>query len=496
MTAVSSRFVLFIAFVLACLIFGIESWTRGILPWTPLWLLQIGLLGLIVYLLAREVRQHADSEARFAKIFHANPSGILLSRQADGCCLLANARFLELTGYTEAELLGHTTIELAILSPEQRRLLLDKLRAHGYAQGFDLQLTAHGGAAVDVHYVIVPIEIDGAVCLLSSFYDIRERKRMEDALRALNEQLEQRVAVRTLDLQVALAEQQHWLKLKGDFLGMVSHELRTPLTGVLAMTELLEEELGGSLSTRQHLYVQTAHRAGEQLLEIVNSITSYSHLISGEVELVFDTCGLAYLLEVAGASLQRKAQAKGQTFTVVVDPPDLQVTTDAAALTQVLRRLLDNAVKFTPAGEAIGVLAYSNPDGEHVHIVVWDTGAGLVGHSLADLVQPFRQGEARLTRHYEGMGMGLAYVHRMLPLLGGELALETSAQGSRFIVTLSAPGHGSALVNREENIGSGMQQVQVCAQCGGEAAVTSASGASGRINRTMPIAISHSDHTM
>jgi PAS domain S-box-containing protein len=433
---VSSRTALVLALFLACLIVGIEFWMQSILPWTPLWLVQIVLLLAIIYLLAREMRRYNHSEQRFAKIFYASPAGTLLSRQVDGRCLLANDRFLQLTGYSREELLGHTTLELAILSPALRQSVLNKVTSQGSAQGFDLQLTSKQGTPVDVHYVIVPIEVDGTPCLLSSFYDISARKQMECELRRLNAELEQRVAARTAELETALAEQQHWQKLKGDFLGMVGHELRTPLTGVLTMTELLADQVHGSLNDRQLVYARSAYESAERLLELVNSIMTYTHLISGDVSLQYETCHLAYQLETASASLAHKARKKRQSFTVEVDPPDLTITTDVGALSQVIKRLLDNAVKFTPEGGAIGIYAHLLAAGETVQMVIWDTGIGLAGHTLEDLVQPFTQGQDRLTRHYEGIGMGLAYVHRMLPLIGGSLEVHSSSGGSRFIVTL------------------------------------------------------------
>jgi PAS domain S-box-containing protein len=401
------------------------------------WLLQIGVIGFVALVLTHEVRRRQTSEDRFAKVFDANPGGILLTRRHDGLCLLANQRFVHLTGHEPTQLLGHTTVELDIITATQRQALLAQLDTQGSADGVDMQLKTRCGAVIDVHYVIVPLEIDGEQCLLSSFYDISERKRVVQQLRHLNDELEQRVVERTAALEAAMAEQTRLLRLKGEFLGMVSHELRTPLTGVLAMTEMLADEVAGPLNARQHLYVSSAHRSGERLLEIVNSILSYTHLISGDLQLQYEPIPLAYLLDVASASLRQKAEEKQQTFTLEVDPPELVITTDVSALTQVLKRLLDNAVKFTPNGGAIGILAQVDPDAHTVQITVWDTGIGVPEGSLVELVKPFTQNQERLTRHYEGIGMGLAHVHRMLPLLGGRLELQSvPGTGSHFIVML------------------------------------------------------------
>ncbi len=242
---------------------------------------------------------------------------------------------------------------------------------------------------------------------------------------------------RTAALEAALADQQTALKLKDEFLAMISHELRTPLNGVLTMAEILEGEVSGPLNQRQRLYVGNILSSGARLLEVVNSILSYTQLISGGLQLTYEHCRLAYLLDIATASLRLKAAAKQQTFTVDVNPPDVAITTDPEALVQVIKRLLDNAVKFTPAGGQVGVYTEFGIVPGTVKVVVWDTGIGLEGTELADLVQPFKQGDGSLARAHEGVGMGLAYVNRMVVLLGGHLDLEPhQPTGSCFIVTL------------------------------------------------------------
>jgi PAS domain S-box-containing protein len=444
MRFISSRSVLAFAIVLAVLVLAIELWKQNVALWAPLWVLQIVLLAFAALLMTRETRARrkalADlrrSEERFAKIFDYSPAGIALSRQADGCYLEVNDSYARLTGYTRAELIGHTSTELGILAAANRNAFLASVRERGHARGFDLQMVTKSAEPIDVYSDIELVDFNGETCLLSSVVDIRERKRMERELRRLNDELEGRVARRTADLAAALADQQRALKLKDEFLAMVSHELRTPLTGVLAMAEILAGELSGPLTARQSVYIKSIQASGQRLLEIVNSILGYTQLIAGEVELARQSCRLAYLLDTAAASPRGKAAAKQQALELQVDPPELAVTTDPGALVQVIRRLLDNAVKFTPPGGSVGVLAHPVPSAACVRIVVWDTGIGVAPADLAKIVKPFTQGDGSLSRHHEGVGMGLAYVDRMLPLLGGCLDLEPNSDGgSRFVVTL------------------------------------------------------------
>jgi signal transduction histidine kinase len=225
--------------------------------------------------------------------------------------------------------------------------------------------------------------------------------------------------------------------LKDEFMAMVSHELRTPLTGVLSMAEVLESEHAGPLNERQGNYVRAILRSGERLRALVTSILSYTALVAGNVDLQVGACRLADLAAAAAAGIGASAAAKYLAVQVAVEPSDLWIETDGAALRQVLDRLLANAVKFTPEGGCIGIDVRRPPAAESAQITVWDTGIGMDSSHLKDVVQPFKQGDGTLARGHEGLGMGLAYVHQMLILLGGGLALESApGHGSRFVVTL------------------------------------------------------------
>ena len=192
-------------------------------------------------------------------------------------------------------------------------------------------------------------------------------------------------------------------------------------------------------------------QSGERLLTMVDSILNYTNVVAGNVELHPERCDLAPLLAAAAVHCERSREKRQQSLSIAVDPSDLCVITDCAGLTTILDRLLDNAVKFTPAGGALGIEAYCLPvaggtldlEASHtlmsggVQIVVWDTGIGLGPDQLAKVTEPFTQADSRLARAYEGAGLGLAYVTQMLDLLGGRLDVESNpGGGSRFIVTL------------------------------------------------------------
>ena len=376
------------------------------------------------------------SEERFATLFRVSPGGIHLTGQADGRYIDVNDTFAELVGYTREELIGRTSLELGILPPADRDLMLSLLKAGGTVHGTDAQIIAKSGEAIDVVYFIEPVEIDGEPCLLSSVFDNRERKRMEQQLRHLNEELEDRVARRTAALAAALADLQRASRLKDEFMGVMSHELRTPLTGIMASAELLEsrgrraaQSAPAPPRAKRHAERRTPAHDGRQHPQLYQRRRRQRGACSPSAAIWRRSW------PPAAAHCERSREKRQQSLSIVVDPPDLCVITDCAGLTTILDRLLDNAVKFTPTGGALGLEARRVPAG--VQIVVWDTGIGLGPDQLAKVTEPFTQADSRLARAYEGAGLGLAYVTQMLDLLGGRLDVESNpGGGSRFIVTL------------------------------------------------------------
>ena len=379
------------------------------------------------------------SEEKFARAFAANPAGIAISRVADGCFLDANPAYLEMLGYTRDELVGRRSIDLGIMSPAARAEVVARAAQQASPTPFEVQVHTKSGSTVEIMTAFGIIDVDGEPCLLTMAVDITERKQYEHLLQDANAVLEQRVAERTADLQRAVDDLQRANGLRDEFMALISHELRTPLTGVLSLAETLEDQIVGPLNPRQAVYVQGITASGNRLLYVINGILSYTHLISGKVPLQAEPCDLANLLNICAVSQQHKAAAKGLAVAVSVDPADLTIVSDASALAGILKRLLDNAVKFTPEGGKIGLAARIGTVPATVDLIVWDTGIGIAGGQIEHILKPFAQADGTLARQYDGIGMGLAYVHEMVHHLGGTLAVaSTPGGGSRFTITLPA----------------------------------------------------------
>jgi signal transduction histidine kinase len=258
---------------------------------------------------------------------------------------------------------------------------------------------------------------------LTGIGSVARLRRSADELASRNSEL-----ARARD--VALAASQ----TKSRFLANVSHELRTPLHVFLGMNELLLES---PLDERQHKFAETARRAAEGLLGMVDDLLDYAQLEGGKLSsdvFVFD---LAELVAAAADTHRSSAEAKGLTLVAEIDASaSVRVLSDPRRVRQILRHLLANAIKFTEKGEIrvrAGVRPLAGADGREAVIEVIDTGIGVAPDRRAEVFDSFSQIDPSATRRHGGTGIGLALSKALSEKLGGQLELDSeTGRGSTF----------------------------------------------------------------
>ncbi len=244
---------------------------------------------------------------------------------------------------------------------------------------------------------------DGAT--LISFADVTDTRRLEGALH---------------DREMALSEAE---RLKRAFVGSVSYELRTPLTTILGYAELLERDSEG-LDARALGHVGAVRAAAAQLARSVNQVLDMAEIDAGEMTLEIEEVDIAALIGAARDRWARDAAAGGVALVASDDPALGLLRGDARRLGEVLDHLMENALRFTPAGGEVRLLAERGA-GE-VRLQVADTGRGIPFHVQAHIFDRFSG------QDQGGAGLGLALVKALVELHGGWVALE------------SEPGAGAA----------------------------------------------------
>ena len=236
-------------------------------------------------------------------------------------------------------------------------------------------------------------------------------------------------------------------RLKDEFLANMSHELRTPLNAILGTTESLQDGIFGEMSAKQSDALQTVEQSSTHLLSLINEVLDLARIESGQIELERGPLDLPPLCESTLAFVRQLAEKKGITLEFEVSGQLPLVHADERRVRQVLINLLNNAVKFTPEGAGRVRLVGEFLEGTEtslgrgrrdlVRVTVCDTGVGIAEEDLPKLFKPFVQVDSALNRQYEGTGLGLALVKRIVELHGGSVGVEsTLGEGSRFSFTL------------------------------------------------------------
>jgi signal transduction histidine kinase/CheY-like chemotaxis protein len=225
-------------------------------------------------------------------------------------------------------------------------------------------------------------------------------------------------------------------RIKADFVATMSHELRTPLNVIIGYHDLLIGGDFGALQPDQLDVLQRADKSARELLQLITATLDLSRLEAGQLPVEQRDISLRHLVdEIAGEA--RVAWVKpGVAFNWQVPTELPRVRTDPLKLKVVLKNLIANAVKFTEQG-TVTVGARRCEAG--IEISVADTGVGIAPQTLPIIFEPFRQGDASLTRPYGGVGLGLYIVRRLVDVLGATINVEsTVGSGSTFRVRVPA----------------------------------------------------------
>lgn len=248
--------------------------------------------------------------------------------------------------------------------------------------------------------------------------------QLRSALQSSHRNLEQRVKERTSDLNEALQRLSELSKMKANFVANISHELRTPLTHVKGYLELLVTESLGPISEDQRRALLVSQRATAKLESLIEDIIMFSLASRGEMSMKLDNADIGRIVSLAAKSALSKAEERGVQIIAVVPENIPAVQADPEKIGWVVNQLLDNGIKFTPAGGSV-VIALKEEGVNLVILSVTDTGIGIPSTRLSEVFEPFHQLDASSTRHFGGTGLGLALVRQIVEGHGSLLDIQS-----------------------------------------------------------------------
>lgn len=379
-----------------------------------------------------ERKQAEVASQRLAAIVEFSDDAII-GKDLSGVITSWNKGAERIFGYTAAEAIGQSIVML--MPPDRQHEepdILERIRQGERIDHYETVRRRKDGRLLNISLSVSPIRAgDGRVIGASKIArDITERIRREQALgqvqgelARLNEELEQRVQKRTAELAETIGELEA-------FSYSITHDLRAPLRSMQSFGTLLEQECGSELSLVAQDYIRRIVTSARRMDRLIQDVLTYSRISRSELHLEeLDLDGLVQGIIESYPGFQTPAGI------LSVKRPLLRVVANEAALTQCLSNLIGNAIKFVAPGKSPQVTVWSEALDGRVRIYVRDQGIGIPAKHQQRIFGIFQ----RLSKIYEGTGIGLSIVKKAAERMGGCVGLcSEPGRGSTFWIELQA----------------------------------------------------------
>ncbi len=377
----------------------------------------------LIHQYASELEQRVQERTAEVQDLYNNAPAGYHSLNANGVFVRINQTELNWLGYSREELVNVKSF-LDLTTAKSKNIFNESFphfKKQGWIKDLEFEIICKDGSILQVLINATAIyDKDGNfVMSRSSMVDITKRKQAE------------------LQLQAANIELEKASKLKDEFLANMSHELRTPLNGILGFSETLLEGIRGPMNEKQQHAVKIIHSSGEHLLALINDILDVSKIESGKFELHPELIEVDDICKSSLTFINQLANKKSITVNYSLSPASSRIFADPKRLKQILVNLLNNAVKFTPEKGTINLEVQTDSARGPMIFSIADTGIGIEPKDINKLFNSFVQVDSSLSRQYEGSGLGLTIVKKLVEMHGGSIEVQSEVgAGSRFTFML------------------------------------------------------------
>lgn len=377
-----------------------------------------------VYTDITDIKRNEERLAELAMIAERSDNGILTTDR-DAAITWVNEGLTRMTGFTLDDVRGKTPFDAFFQGPDidlESIAELKQARAEGRSYDVEVLNYRKDGSAIWLHLTATPIR-DAGGAVIKWLTISRDITRQRQATQALSD---------------ARDEAERASSAKSSFLANMSHELRTPLNAIIGFSEVMMEETFGPLGAdRYRQYAKGIHESGSHLLGLINDILDFSKAGAGLLKLDEQMLDAGAVVTETVHVMRARADNGGIDLQVVLPEEPVLLQGDSRKLKQILLNLLSNAVKFTSAGGHVAVSLEVAGDGG-VMLHVSDTGIGMAPEDVPKAFVAFGQIDNRLSRQYQGTGLGLPLTRKLVELHGGTVELD-SAPGKGTVATVRLP---------------------------------------------------------
>jgi len=353
-----------------------------------------------------------------------------------------NPWFAKVFGYDSPEEVIDKVAVMDLVAPEDRKKVADNVarREKGEIEALHYGFTGlrKDGSTVEVEVFGTAVEYEGQPAVIGISIDVTKRKQAEAELERYRTHLEELVASRTADLQLAKESAEAANRAKSTFLANMSHELRTPMNAIIGLTHILRRR---SNDPEQRDKLGKIDNAANHLLSLLNDILDLSKIDAERLLLERTALRLGGIFANIESLVGVKLATKGLQLRLDIDPhlAESRLLGDPLRLQQILLNVVDNAVKFTDRGSiSIGATLVDETESAlTARLTIADTGIGIPPEAQERIFSPFEQADGSTTRRHGGTGLGLAIVRQLVRLMNGSLELSsTPGVGSTFTLTI------------------------------------------------------------